>query len=257
MAIALTLGIDSGISTAVTEYFTKFKVLPPKNVMVSQTKVLGGVHSFENLLNGILAEKATTDFVIVVHGHETGNGLFLKLVTRAGAAAGFETTNEMLKILMDISARKDPKATSDEKTKLKLTDDEVTRLLGLMTKVRDKKLGTVEFRGCNLGRNLNSIIRFREFLGATLFGGPNLHSFFGKFPTGTGANLMGNHAQSHNGTTFEYPSTIGNKKIVCCIGVNDVKKPQNGHVIADDAGALDAWIKANLDANGSMGTKTK
>src|SRR4051812_31545776 len=105
MAIALTLGIEAGLSGAVSAYFTKFKVLPPKSLMVSQTKTLSGAASFETLLNGMLAEKTATDFVIIVHGHETGNGLFLKLVTRAGTGAGFETTNEMLQLLMDISAR--------------------------------------------------------------------------------------------------------------------------------------------------------
>src|SRR4051794_37715280 len=98
MAIALTLGINAGLAGAVSAYFTKFKALPPKSLIVSQTKSLTGVTSFETLLNGILAEKAATDFVIVVHGHETGNGLFLKLATRDGNAVGFETTNEMLQI---------------------------------------------------------------------------------------------------------------------------------------------------------------
>src|SRR5690349_11527830 len=153
MAIALTLGIEAGLSGAVSAYFTKFKVLPPKSLMVSQTQTLTGAASFETLLNGMIAEKTTTDFVIVVHGHETGNGLFLKLVTRSGAPAGFETTFEMLKILMDVSARKDQKATTDEKTKLQITDDEIARMIGLMKSVRGKSLGTVEFRGCNLGRN--------------------------------------------------------------------------------------------------------
>jgi hypothetical protein len=253
MAIALTLGIDAGLSAAISAYFTKFKVLPPKSLMVSQTKTLTGVASFETLLNGMLAETATTDFVIVVHGHETGNGLFLKLVSRAGAPAGSETTNEMLQILMDVSVRTPATATQDEKTKLQLVDAEITRLIGLMKSVRGKTLGTVEFRGCNLGRNASSVTRFRAFLGATTFGAPNLHSFFGKFPTGTGPNLMSNHAQSHNGETFVYPSSLGGKTCNCCIGVNDKKKPHNGHIIADDADTLDLWIKANFDASNSLG----
>ncbi len=77
MGTALTLGISQPLSTAVTNYFKKFRVLPPKALTVTKTKVLGGVHSFETLLNAIIAEN-DTDFVIVVHGHETGNGLFLE-----------------------------------------------------------------------------------------------------------------------------------------------------------------------------------
>ncbi len=253
MAIALTLGIEAGLSNAVKAYFEKFKVLPPKNIIVSQTKTLAGVHSFETLLNGILAETTTTDFVIVVHGHETGNGLFLKLATRDGAPVGFETTNEMLQLLMDISARSPANATSDERTKLQLGDAEINRLLAIMSKVRDKKLGTVEFRGCNLGKNASSVSRFRSFLGAKTFGAPNLHSFFGKFPAKTGASIMSSHAQSHSSNTETYSSTLGGKICSCCIGLNDKKKPQDGHVVADDANTLDAWIKANLDASNSMG----
>ncbi len=254
MAIALTLGIEAGLAGSVKAYFDKFKVLPPKNTVVSQTKSLAGVVSFETLLNGILAEAKTTDFVIVVHGHETGNGLFLKLVSRSGTAAGFETTNEMLQILMDINKRDPANATDAELAKLQITQAEVTRLIGIMKKVRDKSLGTVEFRGCNLGRNLSSVTRFREFLGAKIFGAPNLHSFFGKFPTGTGANLMGSHDKSHNGTTETYTQTLAGHTCHCCIGLNTHRKPDNGHIVADDATTLDAWIKANFDANAALGT---
>jgi hypothetical protein len=253
MAIALTLGLDTDRSAAVKFYFEKFKVLPPKALIVSETKILSGQATFETLLNGILAEKNATDFVIVTHGHETGNGLFLKLATRNNAPVGFDTTNEMLQILMDISGRTPPNATSDERTKLQLGDAEIKRLLDLMTKVRDKKLGTVEFRGCNLGRNASSVTRFRAFLGCKTFGAPNLHSFFGKFPTGTGSTLMGNHSTTHSGTTFTFTQTLLGKTCHCCIGINDQKKPQNGHIIADDATTLDGWIKANFDVTGAMG----
>lgn len=253
MAIALTLGLDADRSAAVSAYFDKFKVLPPKALIVSQTKTPSGLATFETLLKGILAETTATDFVIVVHGHETGNGLFIKLASRNGAVVGFDTTHEMLQILMDISGRSPATATSDEKTKLQLGDEEIKRLLELMTKVRAKSLGTIEFRGCNLGRNASSVTRFRTFLGCKVFGAPNLHSFFGKFPTGTGSTLMGNHTTTHNGTTFTFTQTLLSKTCHCCIGVNDHKKPQNGHMVADDAATLDGWIKANLDATGSMG----
>ena len=48
MGTALTLGISQPLSTAVTNYFKKFRVLPPKALTVTKTKVLGGVHSFED-----------------------------------------------------------------------------------------------------------------------------------------------------------------------------------------------------------------
>src|SRR5262245_3763692 len=125
MATAITLAISQALSTAVTNYFKKFRVLPPRALTVTKTKVMTGANSFENLLNGILAEDDKS-FVVVTHGHETGNGLFLKLVTRAGAGAGFETTHEMLQLLMDINDRKPPvKILPEEREKTKLTDEEI------------------------------------------------------------------------------------------------------------------------------------
>jgi hypothetical protein len=87
MAIALTLGLDPQRSKAVKDYFNKFKTLPPKGLTVSNTKNLTGVGSFETLLKGIIAEKSETQFVLVVHGFDTGEGLILDLATR-GAQGG-------------------------------------------------------------------------------------------------------------------------------------------------------------------------
>jgi hypothetical protein len=263
MGIAITLGISQPISTAVTNYFRKFRVLPPKALIVSNTRVLNGVRSFETLLKAIIAEN-DTDFVIVVHGHETGNGLFLKLATRAGAPAGSETTNQMLQILMDIEGRRtDPKTKQplpspvdpNERTQLGgLTDAEINRLIDLMKQVRAKKLKLVEFRGCNLGRNLTSVARFRKFLGAQTFGAPKLHSFFGTFQMRASSGVMASHTTSHQGTTITYPMTFASSTANCCIGVNSEKKPENGHLVAPDTTTLDAWIKANFDPAASSGT---
>lgn len=255
MGTALTLGISQPLSTAVTNYFKKFRVLPPKALTVTKTKVLGGVHSFETLLNAIIAEN-DTDFVIVVHGHETGNGLFLKLATRGNAAGGFETTHEMLQILMDIEPRKPARIDADERTKTQLTDVEINRLIDLMKKVRAKNLKLVEFRGCNLGRNVSSVDRFRRFFGAQTFGAPKLHSFFGTFPMKASSGIMSSHAASHQGTTFTYPQTFAGSTCNCCVGVNANRKPENGHLVAPDTTTLDAWIKANFDPTVSSGTDT-
>src|SRR5215211_4100457 len=257
MATALTLGIEQQISTAVTNYFRRFRVLPPRGLTVSNTRVLTGAHSFETLLRAIIAEKSETDFVIVVHGHETGNGLFLKLATRGSAPAGSETTNEMLQILMNIEARKDPKTGKplpDERTKTGLSDAEINRLIDLMKKVQAKMLNRVEFRGCNLGRNLTSVDRFRRFLGAQTFGAPKLHSFFGTFQMRAASGIMSAHTNTHQGTTITYPMTFAGSTAACCVGLNRDRKPVNGHLVAPDSTTLDAWIKVNFDPAASSGT---
>jgi hypothetical protein len=272
MATALTLGIEPRISTAVTNYFRRFRVLPPRGLTVSKTKVLAGAQSFETLLRAIIAEKSETDFVIVVHGHETGDGLFLKLATRGGAA-GEQTTHEMLHLLMDIEARKPPPPkpgtpapkpgtpaplviTPQDRTKTKLTDAEIKRLIDLRKQVLAKKLNRIEFRGCNLGRKLTSVDRFRTFLGAQTFGAPKLHSFFGTFQMRASPGIMSAHTSSHTGTTFTYPMTFAGNTAACCFGTNTQRKPENGHLVAPDAITLDAWIKANFDLTASAGTDT-
>jgi hypothetical protein len=272
MATALTLGLKPQISTAVTSYFRRFRVLPPRGLSVSKTRVLFGAHSFETLLRAIIAEKSETDFVIVVHGHETGDGLFLKLATR-GVAAGEQTTHEMLQLLMDIEARKPPPPkpgtpapkpgtpaplviTPQDRSKTKLTDAEIKRLIDLRKQVLAKKINRIEFRGCNLGRNLASVDRFRTFLGAKTFGAPKLHSFFGTFQMRASSGVMSSHTSSHKGTTITYPMTFASSTAACCFGLDTDRKPDNGHLVAPDSTTLDAWIKANFDPAASAGTDT-
>jgi hypothetical protein len=255
MATALTLGIRQDISIAVTNYFRRFRVLPPRGLTVSNTRVLTGAHSFETLLRGIIAQKSETDFVIVVHGHETGNGLFLKLATR-GAPVGSETTNEMLQILMNIDGRRtDPKTKKpipspidpNERMQLGgLTDAEINRLIDLMKQVRAKKLNRV--------RNLTSVDRFRKFLGVQTFGAPKLHSFFGTFQVGASSGVMSSHTNSHRGTTITDTMTFAASTAHCCFGLDGDRKPDNGHLVAPDTTTLDTWIKTNFDPTATAGT---
>jgi hypothetical protein len=282
MAIALTLGLDDKRSTAVKDYFNKFKTLPPKGLTVSNTKKLTGVSSLETLLKGIIAEKSETQFVLVVHGFDTGEGLILELATRGGRGVGAHTKHEMLQTLMDIDARTPPapppapgkpapkrpqaSATAAERTKLgELTDAEINRLIDLMTQVRAKNITLVEFRGCNLGKLDISVDRFRKFLGAQTLGAPNLHSFFGTFPIKASAGIMSSHSATHGEKdlknaitikTFTYPTIFAGGTANCCIGTDTRRKPVDGHLVAPDTATLDAWIKANFNPAASSGTDT-
>lgn len=251
-ATAFTIGLRTDLSNAVSQYFTKFRVLPPKNLSVTSTKTPRGVVCFETLLEAIEAE-STTSAVIVVHGHEDGSGLFLPLARRGQAAVGARTTHDKLQRLMTIAGRSPPRIDPGDRQTLELRDAEINRLIALMRKLRDKNMQAIEFRGCNLGRNANSVARFRSFFGAASFGAPNLHSFFGLNPTSTANGIMTAHSSTHQGTTFTFTQSLSGRRCHCCIGVNSERKPQNGHVVADDAGTLDRWIQSNFDAAGSRG----
>jgi hypothetical protein len=273
MAIALTLGLDQQRGTAVKDYFKKFRTLPPKALTVSDTKNLKGVGSLETLLKGIIAEKSETQFVIVVHGFDTGRGLLLDLATRDGLGVGSQTTFDMLETLMAIDARTPPappaqpgkpapkrapaSPTPAELKKLgDLTDAEVNRLIDLMTQVQAKNIKLIEFRGCNLGKLDVSVDRFRKFLGAQTLGAPDLHSFFGTFQMKASPDIMSNHTSSHSGITFTYAMILNGSTAACCFGTNTDKKPETGHLIAPDTPTLDAWIKANFDPAASSGKDT-
>jgi hypothetical protein len=247
------MGLRPDLAAAVSAYFTKFRVLPPKALMVGSTVTPHGPASFETLLDAI--KSATTpSFVVVVHGYEDGSGLYLPLANRGGSPHGATTKHDKLQRLMTIAGRTPPAATDADRTALQLRDVEIDRLIVLMRAVRAKNIQAIEFRGCNLGRNPNSVARFRAFFGAASFGAPNLHSFFGLDPVGTGANLMATHTSSHQGTTYTYDQTFAGKTCHCCIGVNDHHKPQNGHVVAEDSATLDAWIQANFDTRATLGS---
>ncbi|MDH3497678.1 MAG: hypothetical protein OER21_13030 [Gemmatimonadota bacterium] len=255
-ATAFTVGVEATIAAAVRSYFTKFRVLPPRALVVSRTVTPMGPASFETLLRAMTGAQ-TTSFVIVVHGHEDGSGLHLKLANRGRAAVGEKTTHDKLRRLMTIAARSPASVSAEDRQQLGLRDAEIGRLIGLMQTLRGKNIRAIEFRGCNLGRNTNSVARFRAFFGTQSFGAPKLHSFFGLNPVGTGANLMRAHQRSHRGTTFTYSQTFAGKTCHCCIGVNDRRKPQNGHLVADDNTTVDAWIQANFDATATRGQERR
>lgn len=250
--VAFTIGLNIDLTRAVKSYFDKFSVLPPRNFSVGSTSALHGAASFETLLGAVGASRAD-HFCIVVHGYEDGSGLYLHLANRNRHPVGERTTHDKLRRLNTIAGRTPVSIDAQDRQFLSLRDAEIQRLLALRTKVQDKHIRAIEFRGCNLGRNQNSVAQFRAFFGAGSFGAPNLHSFFGLNPVGTGANLMRTHSRSHQGTTYTYSQTFGTKTCHCCIGVDGHQKPRNGHVVADDTATVDLWIQANFQAGTTLG----
>jgi hypothetical protein len=241
-------------SKHVKKYFETFSVLPPKDVVVSSTTTPSGPESFETLLRAVAAS-SSNEFVVVVHGFNTGNGLYLKLANRSKAAVGAQTTYQNLETILKIMARPTKAPTADEMTKLELKKDDIAELIDVIEKVQAKKIKLVEFRGCNLGRNTHSVTQFRKVFGATSFGAPKLYSFFGESPIAAGSDVMGNHTSSHEGTTHTYTQTINSKTVHCCFGIDNARKPVNGHVVADDRNTLEAWVKNNFSSTATLGKK--
>jgi hypothetical protein len=253
-ATAIATNLSQALSDAVKAYFAKFSVLPPRNLRVDATVVLGGPKSLENLMDAMLAAKQQKEFVVITHGFEDGSGLFLKLATRAGSAVGAQVKFDILTRLMTIAARDPLKVLPDDLTKLDITEKEIERLIDKMKKLQALGITAIEFRGCNLGRNVSSVAEFRKFFGAASFGAPKLHSFFGTGPAKAGSDILKVHAKAHTDPTVTYTQMLGGKPCHCCIGLDEHRKPMNGHVVAEDLATIDKWIQANFSPTATLGS---
>jgi hypothetical protein len=252
-AIAIVTNLNAALSAAVKAYFAKFSVLPPKNLKVDSTTLLGGPTSLENLMDAMIKLAQQKEFVVITHGFEDGSGLYLKLVTRGQNAAGKQAKHDMLTHILAIAARTVPKPTADDATKLEITEKEIERLIDKMKRIHAMTLTTIEVRGCNLGRNVNSVAAFRKFFGAASFGAPKLHSFFGLGPAKSGDQIIKVHSKVHTDPTIVYTQTFSGKNCHCCIGLDEHRKPMNGHVVADDEATMNAWIQANFNQTATLG----
>jgi len=123
-----------------------------------------------------------------------------------------------------------------------------------MHQVRKKRIHCVEFRSCNLGKNVLSLNRFRQFLGAQLAGAPDLHTLFGVPGTLVGSN-SGNACASSSRRKLgnvQISARVRAPELVCCFQLNRLQKPESkGHIIADTAETFDAWVKKYVMATGS------
>jgi hypothetical protein len=170
---------------------------------------------------------------------------------------GFAPLDAHTKTSLKQNNRKDPR------------QERVDRMLDLMHQVRNKKIDCIEFRSCNLGKNVLSLQRFREFFGARLAGAPDLHTVFGRTDTRVGDKFLKIHMKNHPITnqslsweTYNFPwahnsqGVVGEPRtlprLVCCFGLNKDMKPESkGHIVADTAATFDAWIKQHVMPTGS------
>lgn len=60
------------------------------------------------------------------------------------------------------------------------------------------------------------------------------------------------HHPGHNWETYNFPNAFFDPNLVCCFQLNQLEKPEaGGHVVADRAATLDAWIEKHLMPTGS------
>jgi hypothetical protein len=258
-AHVIALGLQPFLNAAVRSWFKHFNFLPPIPMSAVQVDAERSPKSLEHLLT-LMAASSHKNFILIVHGYSDGSGLTLHLSHTHPSKTNARVDHFHLQRLMDLANPLNNLPAAEEK-KLGLSERAIDRLNELAAKVRAKKIECIEFRACNLGKNPNSLERFRQFFGARVAGAPDLHSFFGggpvQFKTGDGRRFNGqddprrhDHGRARNWETYKFPYWMGDPNLVCCFEIGKENKPTGGHVVADDAQVLDAWVKKYLMANG-------
>jgi hypothetical protein len=276
-AHVITMGLENDINGNIKAWFKQFNFLPPIPLTAAQVDTISHDLFFEHLLE-LVIQSTYTNFILIIHGQPDGSGLFLPLFRNSSKQ---DTFHYDLQKLMDVDANVSTMSEANfsvmglgpldthTKASLKRHNREdprqarVEKMLDLMHQVRNKKIDTIEFRSCNLGKNVLSLQRFREFFGARLAGAPDLHTVFGKPDTRVGQNFLDIHMRTHRITktalsweTYKFPSALGNPRLVCCFGLNAEKKPESaGHIVADTDATFDAWIKQYVMPTGSRSGK--
>jgi hypothetical protein len=283
-AHVITMGLENDINGNIKAWFKQFNFLPPIPLTAAQVDTVSHPLSFEHLLELVL-QSTYTNFILIIHGQPDGSGLYLPLFAHSSK---YSTFHYDLQKLMDVDADVSRMSEADfrvmgfapldahTKTSLKQNNrkdprqERVDRMLDLMHQVRSKKIDCIEFRSCNLGRNVLSLQRFREFFGARLAGAPDLHTVFGRTDTRVGDEFLKIHMKNHPITqkslsweTYNFPwahnsqGVVGEPRtlprLVCCFGLNEEMKPESkGHIVADTAATFDAWIKQYVMPTGSQ-----
>ena len=283
-AHVITMGLENDINGNIKAWFKQFNFLPPIPLTAAQVDTVSHPLSFEHLLELVL-QSTYTNFILIIHGQPDGSGLYLPLFAHSSK---YSTFHYDLQKLMDVDADVSRMSEADfrvmgfapldahTKTSLKQNNrkdprqERVDRMLDLMHQVRNKKIDCIEFRSCNLGKNVLSLQRFREFFGARLAGAPDLHTVFGRTDTRVGDKFLKIHMKNHPITnqslsweTYNFswahnsqgvvgePRTL--PRLVCCFGLNEEMKPESkGHIVADTAATFDAWIKQYVMPTGSQ-----
>ena len=234
-AHVITMGLENDINGNIKAWFKQFNFLPPIPLTAAQVDTVSHPLSFEHLLELVL-QSTYTNFILIIHGQPDGSGLYLPLFAHSSK---YSTFHYDLQKLMDVDADVSRMSEADfrvmgfapldahTKTSLKQNNrkdprqERVDRMLDLMHQVRNKKIDCIEFRSCNLGKNVLSLQRFRDFFGARLAGAPDLHTVFGRTDTRVGDKFLKIHMKNHpitNGLTLlgDVQLSVGSQQSGSC-----------------------------------------
>jgi hypothetical protein len=250
-AHVITIGLSAALNADIASWFKQFNYLPPLGLTKAKFDAVTSQVSFSHLLE-LMASSPHDNFILIIHGHEDGSGLWLKL---ALSQAKPHTTHHDLQRLIDLDAGGAAMSRHDYSI-MGIGSAEVGKILDLRHKVLAKRIGCIEFRSCNLGRNKLSLDRFRQFFGARRAGAPDLHTVFGHVPILLGADLMKHHARYHTGAghweTYNFPSALRSPTLVACFALNNLAKPEfGGHIAAESAIVLNQWIQHYIKKSAS------
>jgi hypothetical protein len=255
-AHVITVGIEPDLAQAIRAWFHQFNYLPPLPLTAAKVDFITAAEaSFVKLL-GLMAASPFSNFILIIHGADDGSGLWLKLLPqqRKNGTSHFD-----LQRLLELSATGGEMSPNDERI-MGITQTESLQIREALLKMQFKTIDCIEFRSCNLGRNLLSLDRFRRFFGARVAGAPNVHTFFGNGVPLVAPNFRLAHTGLHRGRnweTYKFPSAYKEPDLVCCFQLNNLGKPESaGHVATDTTARLTAWIRKYLMPTGSYSRGT-
>jgi len=250
---------DRQLVANATKWFKDFNFLPPipLNWSGQFTDVPWSKVTLELLLE-LMVKSTASNFVLIIHGHVDGSGLYMPI---APGQTKQSLEHWDLQKMMDVDAGQSTMGAADISrmgftTGVRGNFDHFQKIMKLMQQVRNKKIDTIEFRSCNLGKNIMSLGRFRQFFGARQVGAPDLHTLFGNPDTRVGDWFLQRHLELHKGgswETYKFPYALMEPRLVCCFEVNYLRKPEKGgHVIADAKDTFDAWVKQYIAPSGNV-----
>jgi hypothetical protein len=250
-AHVIAVGLEDHLNEAIRAWFSQFNHLPPLPLVSTKVDVIApGDATFAGLIS-MMAASPAKNFILIVHGHADGSGLYLKLTpNQAKPHTTFMDLSRLIRL-----AEQGGTLDQRDRRAMGATQAEALDLLAQRKNLLAKKIDCIEFRACNLGRNRVSLDGFRRFLGARRAGAPDVHSFFGIVPAVTNPDLLRRHAREHTGLghweTYKFPSAFKTPELVACFALNDLQKPEyGGHIVAGEPGVLNAWIRRHIMASG-------
>src|SRR3954454_5906223 len=134
-AHVITLGLDGRMNQNIRDWFEQFKFMPPLGLISVQVETIAQHAPFTHLLKSIAASPHN-NFIIIIHGHEDGSGLWLKLTEYQGKP---HTSHFDLQRLMDLDAGGPPMSHSDYAI-MGIGPKEINDILELRHRVLEKRI---------------------------------------------------------------------------------------------------------------------